>query len=179
MTAAVKMDAGRVVDALATRHAGDVWIVECKDGESWGRNHRRLDAWAMKRSWSPWRTIGYEVKVSRADFLQDQKWTGYRDVCHELFLACPAGLVRAHELPDWAGLIWISRTGRAWTKRKAERHDPDPVAIPTGASATTAGWIATRQSRSRPTRSRLTLSRRSRQRRCRGERGEECEGADL
>lgn len=119
-------NASEIVDALAEKHRADVFVAECKTGSSWGPGTcRRLDAWAMRKSWSPWRTIGYEVKVSRSDFEQDQKWPEYLDVCHEFNFVCPAKLINAADLPRGIGLIWMSRSGRLHTKVKPAARTPD------------------------------------------------------
>jgi hypothetical protein len=68
--------------------------------------------------------IAYEIKTSRQDFEQDQKWTGYLDLCHELYFACPAGLIRATDLPSRVGIIWASKD-KLHTKHKAQRVEPD------------------------------------------------------
>lgn len=111
---------------LAEKHKQDVFVAQCKNGETWGsRNLLILDAWALKRTYSPLTMIGYEIKVSRQDFEQDQKWTGYMDLCNYFFFVCPAGLIRATDLPHQVGLIWVSQTGTLHTKHKAERIVPD------------------------------------------------------
>lgn len=100
-------------------------IPECKNGETWGaRDLLKMDAWVLKRSYSPLTTIGYEIKCSRKDFEQDQKWTGYLDLCHEFYFVCPAGLIRTTDLPQRVGIIWASKD-RLHTKRKAQRVEPD------------------------------------------------------
>lgn len=122
-----KVDAAVLLDLLAAKHAQDVFVAECKDGPSWGVDgHRRLDAWALRRSWSPLTTVGYEIKATRQDFEQDQKWLNYWPLCHELYLVCPPKLVTAADLPTGVGLIWSTMSGsKLHTKIKAERRQPD------------------------------------------------------
>ena len=111
---------------LAQRHAQDVFVSECKNGPTWDGPYRRLDAWAMRKSWSPWTTIGYEIKVSRQDFVADQKWPSYLPLCHELYFVCPAGLIKAVDLPQGIGLIWVSVNGeRLYIKIRATRREPE------------------------------------------------------
>jgi hypothetical protein len=117
-----------LVDALAYRHAKDVFVPECKMGETWGEGARRLDAWALSKSWSPLTAWGYEVKVSRSDFLQDRKWERYLGVCHEFAFVCPRGLIQPEELPEGVGLLW-SHGQRLMTKRKPVRREPDGVEL--------------------------------------------------
>lgn len=121
------MTADNLVRALAVKHAGDVFVAECNLGSSWNAC-RRIDAWAMPKSWSPLTFVGYEVKVSRSDFLRDEKWTDYLPVCHQLYFACPAKLIAAEELPADVGLMWLTGS-RFVTKRKAVRRTPDPAAL--------------------------------------------------
>jgi hypothetical protein len=105
-----------------------VLIEECKMGSSWNGS-RRLDAWALLKTWSPWTTIGYEIKTDRSDFLRDRKWTDYLPVCHELYFVSPAKLIAPEELPESVGLLWTTGGSRLVTKRKAVRRDPDPQAL--------------------------------------------------
>jgi hypothetical protein len=125
----VGLTASDLVGALAYRHAKDVFVPECKMGESWGGGARRLDAWAMLRSWSPWMTLGYEVKVSRSDFLQDHKWQEYLPACHAFYIVVPAKLVAPEELPADVGLLWMIGGQRLVCKRKAVRRSPEPEAL--------------------------------------------------
>jgi len=118
--------ASQILGLLETKHNKDVFIAECKNGETWGaRDLLKLDAWVLQRTYSPLTTIGYEIKCSRADFENDQKWVGYLDLCHLFYFVCPAGLIRSTDIPSNIGLIWVSRAGKLHTKRKATRTTPD------------------------------------------------------
>jgi len=120
------INANQILELLQNKHIKDVVIPECKNGETWGaRDLLKLDAWVLRRSYSPLTTIGYEIKTSRADFEKDQKWTGYLDLCHEFYFVCPAGLIRATDLPSRVGILWASKGNRLYTKRKSERVEPD------------------------------------------------------
>lgn len=114
-----------IIDLLAEKHAKDVFVAQCNTGSSWG-GCQRLDAWVLKRTWSPVTTIGYEVKVSRSDFLNDGKWKKYLNYCHQLYFVCPPNLIEKEELPQDVGLLWTSKTGsRLYTKRKAIHREPE------------------------------------------------------
>lgn len=116
---------GQILCLLQKKHAKDAIVPECKNGETWGaRDLLKLDAWVLLRTYSPLTTIGYEIKCSRQDFEQDQKWTKYLDLCHLFYFVCPAGLIRATDLPNQIGIIWASKD-TLHTKRKAERIKPD------------------------------------------------------
>ena len=118
-----KMTASQIVSVLAAKHLDDVFVPECNLGSAWARCGR-MDAWAMKKSWSDPVTWGYEVKVSRSDFLNDDKWRQYMDHCHEFYWVCPWGLIQPNEVGEGAGLMWVTRTGtRAIRKVKAVRRD--------------------------------------------------------
>jgi hypothetical protein len=120
--------AADIVRLLAERHREDVFVPECKNGPTHSSSDLlRLDAWAMPKSWAHHTTIGYEVKVSRADFEQDQKYLRYRDYCHQLFLVCPAGLIKAVDLPRGVGLVWASVNGKKlFTKVPSAKVEPPP-----------------------------------------------------
>ncbi len=106
---------------LAEKHDKDLFVGECLMGQ---HGSRRLDAWVLKRTWSPLTTIGYEIKVSRSDFLRDDKWPAYLKACNQLYFVCPNGLIQPEELPDTVGLMWVSKNGtRLYTKRKAPRRE--------------------------------------------------------
>jgi len=121
----LNIGADKILTLLNAKHWKDVIIPECKNGETWGaRDLLKMDAWVLKRSYSPLTTIGYEIKCSRQDFEQDQKWTGYLDLCHEFYFVCPAGLIRTTDLPNRVGIIWASKD-KLHTKKKAVRVEPD------------------------------------------------------
>lgn len=73
----------------------------CPYGEA-----RRLDLFYFNR-WNR-ETRGYEIKVSRADFLADKKWREYLKYCSKFYFVAPQGIIRPDELPPEIGLIEIS-----------------------------------------------------------------------
>jgi len=121
----VKLTAMGLARLLGERHAQDVFLPECNLGSAWA-SCRRLDVWVLKKTWSPLTTIGYELKVSRSDFLRDDKWYEYLPYCHELYFVCPRGLIAPEELPENVGLLWASANGRKlYAKRRAVRREPE------------------------------------------------------
>lgn len=120
------ISAAGIVKLLASRHSGDVFVSECKDGPSQASRHIRMDAWAMPRSWSkPW-CFGYEVKVSRSDFLRDDKWPAYLDCCNYFYFVAPPGIIDPGEVPEPAGLILTSKNGaKLFTKKKAPLREAE------------------------------------------------------
>lgn len=110
------MTATEVETALSKRHTNDFFITECKNGPTWFGGHLRMDAIAIKPSWSSPCVTAYEVKVSRNDFLRDSKWPEYLKYCHRFYFACPKGLITKEDIPDSrVGLIWASENGNCRT----------------------------------------------------------------
>ena len=115
------MNSNDLIKLLSIKHSKDVFVPECKNGPSiTGPGHRRMDAWAMRKSWSNPRVWAYEVKVSRSDFLRDDKWHEYLECCNELYFVCPNKLISPDEVPAEVGLLWASSTGsKLFVKKKA------------------------------------------------------------
>lgn len=113
-----------ITEALSHRHTKDLFVSQCKTGSSYGNAQLRiLDAWAMTNSWSNWTTFGYEVKISRSDFLKDKKWSDYLPYCHNFYFVCPHGVIGVEELPPEAGLLYVSKTGnKLFVKKHAQRR---------------------------------------------------------
>ena len=74
----------------------------------------RLDGWAMN-VWpsNGYRTIAYEIKVSRGDFLREMKQPDKRawalTFTDEFYFVAPRHLIAPGELPDDCGLIEVTR----------------------------------------------------------------------
>lgn len=119
-----------ILALLRTKHSADVFVSECKTGATWGYagdsgngKMRKLDGWAMKKSWANPFIAGYEIKIHRGDFLQDEKWQNYLDFCNEFYFVCPTNLIQKDELPAEVGLMYVSKTGTMlYTKKKAQRR---------------------------------------------------------
>lgn len=115
--------ARQLVDLLLTKHSDAVAVPECKIGPSYagaGQSTRRFDVWVMVKSWASPRFIGYEIKVTRSDFLRDEKWREYLPFCSEFSFVCPPGVIEKEEVPEEAGLIvCTSNATRLYTKKKA------------------------------------------------------------
>lgn len=113
------MRAKELLDLLAVKHSGDVFVPECKNGPTHGAAHLRMDAWAMRRSWTAPQITGYEIKVSRSDFLSDKKWPSYLPYCHYFSFVVAPGVCDPKEVPEECGLLIASKTGtRLFQKRK-------------------------------------------------------------
>lgn len=119
-----KITADQVSLLLQAKHSGDICVPECKTGSTTMSSFRTLDLWVMPRSWAHMNIIGYEIKVSRQDFLHDEKWQKYLPYCHSFYFACPPGVISPDELPAEVGLMVTTTRGKAMlTKRKAVRRD--------------------------------------------------------
>jgi hypothetical protein len=119
-----KVGAHQIEALLRKRHSEDFFVSQAKNGPTqYGKGLLILDAWAMKKSWANPLTIGYEIKVSRQDFLKDDKWHGYLDYCNEFYFAVPPGIIDPAELPPAAGLLVAStNTTVLLTRKKAQRR---------------------------------------------------------
>lgn len=100
----MKISAIDIKKALAERHSDDVFCTEVLTGQA-TRGHLRFDALAIPRSWQNQSIIGYEIKVSRGDFLQDNKMHLYSRYCQEMYLVCPKGMIKKEEIPEGMGLM--------------------------------------------------------------------------
>lgn len=128
MTHKQVVTAKQILALLATRHATDVFVPECKNGPSqMVRHHLRMDAWVMAKSWTKPCATCYEIKVSRSDFLADNKWMQYLPLCNELYFATAPGVCDPSELPPEAGLmVCTANAVRLITKKKAQ-HRTGPI----------------------------------------------------
>jgi len=120
---------GDIKKALANAHYGEFFMAEVKNGPT-GTGMLKLDALAIYKSWSHQRMVGYEIKISRADFLQDGKMHLYLPYVHEFYVVCPAKMIDKKEIPDDMGLMWFNPdTGELKMKKKAAHRnitiDPD------------------------------------------------------
>lgn len=115
--------ARKIAQLLHRKHAKDLRVVECPVATAYskGDEYGQIDFLAIPRSWARWGLIGYEIKVSRADWVCDQKWEAkYLPPCARFSIVAPAGVVDPQELPRGVGLLVVSKNGeRLWTKRKA------------------------------------------------------------
>lgn len=66
----------------------------------------RLDGVELEWSYSNMWVHGFEIKVSRSDWLRDAKYERYRKYCDTLTVVCPKGLIGRDEIPGDIGLMW-------------------------------------------------------------------------
>ncbi|HEJ4320028.1 TPA: hypothetical protein SL531_001314 [Pseudomonas aeruginosa] len=80
----------------------------------------RPDAYSIEPSYTKFRPIAYEVKVSQSDYRRDitaGKWQTYLPFAAGVVFATPAGLVERSSLPEGCGLI--VRNADGWRTVKA------------------------------------------------------------
>lgn len=107
----------------AQRHDGEEWcfIRELSNGTGSNKN-RSIDAWAMNL-WpsKQFRSVAYEVKVSRSDFARELEDPSKRGAAEEIAGECwfltPSGLVRPDEVPEGWGLVVAREDGSLATQR--------------------------------------------------------------
>lgn len=90
--------------AYSSRHRADVYAIKMHE---FARKDTRI----------------YEVKTSRADFLNDvnrDKAESYGDYAKRVYYAVPPGIAKKDEIPDGVGLVVLSRNGN-WTVQKAPK----------------------------------------------------------
>jgi hypothetical protein len=126
-----EITAREIVELLAYRHLFDVFVPECKTGATWGASRPlRLDAWACRASWQDGSIFGYEVKVSRADFVADRKWREYLPYCDRFYFVAPRTAVTAADLAGTpAGLVEVTAKHGLRVTRACELRGADPAAL--------------------------------------------------
>lgn len=122
--------------ALKEFHNGkpSYFITECKTCSTYFPDPQGLlkfDGLAITKSYTKPNIIGYEIKVSRNDFLQDNKWHLYLQYCNEFYFVVPKGLVKKEELPDHVGLIYFNpdTKGLRTVKKALYRQIEEPVGV--------------------------------------------------
>ena len=93
---------------------------EVKTGNTWsdGTKLYKIDFLAYKVGWKTSELLGFEIKVSRSDFLRNKKWHNYKEFVNKLSFACPENLIKKSELPENIGLVYIKKDGKVkWVRR--------------------------------------------------------------
>jgi len=125
---AMKITATDISNLLTRKYAEKfVCVPECKVGSAWMmRTCPVIDLWCMAKSWTNARTLGFEIKISRNDFLRDHKWPDYLKYCTEFYFVAPPGIIDPSEVPEQAGLLISSKNAKMlYTKKKAPVRDVD------------------------------------------------------
>lgn len=132
--AARKVTSTDIKKALAAYNQKDYFITECKTCSTYFPDPQGLlifDGLAIRRSYTGPCITGYEIKVSRSDFLQDAKWHLYLQYCNEFYFVVPNGLISKDEIPENVGLIYYyPESGTIKKKKKALYRDiEEPVGV--------------------------------------------------
>ncbi len=108
--------------AIRSRYEAPEWLVEQEvtlDG-------RRLDAVAFGM-WKDYRVVGFEIKVSRGDWLRElasfQKSEGWMEVVDAFYVVTPPKLVKVEELPVGWGLLELTGS-RMMTRAHSNLKSP-------------------------------------------------------
>lgn len=138
MSAPAKLRAADLKAAIGARYAAPAYQTCFEVGNATGAAGRTYaDAVAMGL-WpsNGHEIIGFEVKVSRSDWLAEKKASmkaqPVMQFCNRWFLVVPRGLVKADEVPETWGLMTFD-DGKLREARKAPRLSPVPAS---------AGFIA-------------------------------------
>lgn len=123
--------------ALRDMHLGrnTYFLTECKTCSTYFPDPQGLlifDGLAITKSYTKPCIVGYEIKVSRSDFLGDNKWHLYLQYCNEFFFVVPKGLIRKDELPEGVGLIYYDPEAKKvlnTVKKALYREIDDPVGV--------------------------------------------------
>lgn len=109
------------------------FIEQVPDGTSVNKN-RTADAIAM----GCWKSVaielnGFEVKVSRADWLkelqQPEKSAVFQKHCHRWWIVAAPGIVKLEEMPAEWGLMEPNSSGALKIKKASSLRTPEPVSF--------------------------------------------------
>lgn len=117
----VKVTSTAIKIALAEKHWRDFFLTEVKSGPTQlvqAGSLKILDGLAVRKSWTNPCFTGYEVKISRSDFLRDAKFYTYEELCNCLYIICPKGMIDRTELPESVGLMYYDPEKKTITTRK-------------------------------------------------------------
>ena len=131
-----KVTATDIKLALKNTHVSrnTYFITECKTCSTYFPDPQGLlkfDGLAITKSYTKPCIIGYEIKVSRNDFLRDNKWHLYLQYCNEFYFVVPYGLVSKEEIPDNVGLIYYNpeKDALRTIKKALYRQIEKPVGV--------------------------------------------------
>ena len=93
---------------------------------------QRIDAWAMSMWKSEgFRSVAYEIKVSRADFLREISRPAKRvtamEFSNQFFFVAPLGLIQPSEVPEGCGLLQVKEERLSMTVKAPHREIAQPT----------------------------------------------------
>lgn len=116
------MTEASITRLLLEKHRADIAIPQCKTGSTFLGSPGVIDLWVCPLSFSR-PVIAYEIKVSRSDFRRDEKWREYLPFCDRLYFVTPWALVERSEIPEPAGLYYVSKDRTRLVHRKRPDFD--------------------------------------------------------
>ena len=131
-------DHEELIRRLAVRHQPPEWVFipNLRVGTGFANPQnpsadQHIDAWAMSLWFTrSYRKVAYEVKVSRADFFKELENPEKRQAALRLsnyfYFAVPAGMVTPLEVPEEAGLLYITAHQVRQIKAAPRRQGPEP-----------------------------------------------------
>lgn len=128
-----KLTAREVLSAIFARHKGEEWVTFAEVADGTGMNaSRRADAVCMNIWPSKGYAIhGFEIKVSRADFLHEMKDITKAEAvgqyCDFWWLVAAPGIASIEELPASWGLMECHRNGLKIKKQAPKRENPADI----------------------------------------------------
>lgn len=129
MTKATGMKTDHIEYLLSKKYEDSqfFFMTQVKNGRSFNSDGLLiLDGLAIAKSWSHPKMIWFEIKVSRWDFLQDNKWVHYQKYVNEFYFVCPEWLIQKEELPDNVWLMYCKEDStRIVKKPKFMPNSPD------------------------------------------------------
>lgn len=114
-----------ILRRLRARHSEDISDAEVyvPSGRGAGAGSQRMDFYSIACSWANPNITAYEVKVSRQDFVRDNKWPAYLPCCHHFVFVTAPGVCKLDEIPAEAGWHELSANGKVLlTRKKAPRR---------------------------------------------------------
>lgn len=117
--------------ALEVHCMRDFFMTEVKSGPTQIDQYelKILDAMSIAKSWAHPCVKGFEVKISRADFLRDPKWYTYFPLVNEFYMVCPEKMIERSEIPTTCGLLWYRPHSKTiLMKQKATYSGGQPTA---------------------------------------------------
>ena len=122
----LKINAQEIINALIAHSDDKIWASELAlDGAS-----RRLDFWTLEPHASKgYRSTGYEIKISRADFKRDseEKQLSALTYTERFWYVTPPDLIKKEEIPDFAGLMEWNGVSFSIKKKPPKRDRPEPT----------------------------------------------------
>jgi hypothetical protein len=121
---ASEITANDLLNRLAARYSSDEgWVMAHEVGDACGhRTRRHIDAMAINLWPSKKAAISFEVKVSRADFMnelaQPEKRAAFEEAGNEFWFVCAKGVVKdLSEVPEGLGLL--EERGKGLVRKRA------------------------------------------------------------